>query len=228
MNVDNDPDFTPKWQGLLRTCLRLAVIALLVLVVKYGFDAFLARLAIMESDAAARAMTGMIVMVLLGYALLLAIPFVPGVEFGIAILMIEGATAAPLVYLATVTGMSLAYLAGRCIALSWLIKTCRDLRLHRIKGLLETIRDRAPKDRLADLNDRLPRWLAPVLVRYRYGMLAVLINIPGTVVIGGGGGIMLVAGLSRLFHPGLTFLTILLATLPVPLAVWVMGPDILQ
>ncbi|WP_439154917.1 hypothetical protein [Yoonia sp.] len=228
MNTEQDPNSAPKWLGLLRMCLRLAVVLLLVLAVKYGLDAFSARLAVMENDAAARAMTGMIITVLVGYALLLAIPFIPGVEFGIAILMIEGAAAAPFVYLATVTGMSLAYFAGRYVALNWLIRICGDLRLHRVKALLEDMRDRAPKDRLADLDDRLPRWLAPLLVRYRYGMLAVLINIPGTIVIGGGGGIMLVAGFSRLFHPGLTFLTVLLATLPVPLAVWLLGTDILQ
>ena len=119
-------------------------------------------------------------------------------------------------------------LTGRYGALNWLIKLRSDLQLHRIGRLLERIRDRAPDDRLAALDDRLPNWLAPMLVRYRYLTLAVLINIPGTIAIGGGGGIMLVAGLSRLFHVGLTILTIALATLPVPLAVWLLGTDILH
>lgn len=218
----------PRGQRLARTALRLAVVVVLVLVVKSGFDALSAKLALMESDAAARAMIGLIIAVLLGYALMLAIPFVPGVEIGIAILMIEGAGAAPFVYLATVTGLSLSFLTGHYVALNWLIRFCADLHLHRLRGLLERIRDRAPEDRLAALDARLPRWLAPFVLRYRYVTLAVLINIPGTIAIGGGGGIMLASGLSRLFHAGLTLLTIALATLPVPLAVWVLGTGILQ
>ena len=221
-----------RWQALLRSALRLAVVAALVLVMvllaKTGFDALSARLALLESDAAARAMIGLVATVLVGYAVMLAIPFVPGVEIGIAILMIEGAGAAPFVYLATVTGLTLAFLTGHYVALNGLIKLCTDLHLHKIGRLLERIRDRAPNDRLAALDERLPNWLAPLLVRYRYLTLAVLINIPGTIAIGGGGGIMMIAGLSRLFHVGLTVLTIALATLPVPLSVWLLGTDILH
>lgn len=228
MSQSTAPDSGTKRQRLLRTVLRLGTVVLLVLVVKAGFDAISAQLALMEDDTAARAMTGMIVIVLLGYALLLAIPFVPAIEIGIAILMIAGANAAPFVYVATVMGMSLAYFTGRHVALNWLIRLCADLRVQRFASMLENARDRTPADRLSDLDDRLPPWLAPFVVRYRYVMLAVLINIPGTVAIGGGGGIMLIAGISRLFHPGWTVLTIVLATLPVPLAVWVLGGDILQ
>lgn len=218
----------PRWHSLLRSALRLAGIALLVLVVKAGFDALSAQLALLESDVAARAMIGLVATVLVGYAVMLAIPFVPGVEIGIAILMIEGAGAAPFVYLATVTGLTLAFLTGHYVALNWLIKLCTDLQMHRIGRLLERIRDRTAHDRLVALDDRLPGWLAPMLVRYRYLTLAVLINLPGTIAIGGGGGIMLVAGLSRLFHIGRALLTIALATLPVPLAVWLLGTDILH
>lgn len=228
MSQSTAPDSGTKRQRLLRTVLRLGTIVLLVLVVKAGFDAISAQLALMESNAAARAMTGMIITVLIGYALLLAIPFVPAIEIGIAFLMIKGAAAAPFVYLATVTGMSLAYFLGHYIALNWLIRLSRDLRLRQVQRLLENVRDGEPNDRLSNLADRLPPWLAPHLVRFRYLMLAVLINLPGTIAIGGGGGIMLIAGLSRFFHPGLVFLTIVLATLPVPLAVWLWGREVLQ
>ncbi len=64
-----------------------------VLVAKLCVDWLFAKIALLESDAAARAMMGLIVTVLIGYAVLLAIPFVPGVEIGIAILMIEGSSA---------------------------------------------------------------------------------------------------------------------------------------
>ena len=49
------------------------------------------------------------------YALVLAIPFVPGVEIGLSMMMIRGADAALPVYLATIAGLTLAYLVGRYV-----------------------------------------------------------------------------------------------------------------
>ena len=74
----------------------------------------------------------------------------------------------------------------------------------------------------ADLQTQLagvdaPRALRSVL-QHRYVVLAVLLNLPGNVVLGGGGGLAMMAGLSRLFHPLPFVLTVLLAVLPVPLA----------
>ena len=57
----------------------------------------------------------------------------------------------------------------------------------------------------------------------RYPLLAALINVPGNAVVGGGGGIALTAGFSRLFRPGWTALTVALAVAPVPLIVWLTG-----
>jgi hypothetical protein len=56
-----------------------------------------------------------------------------------------------------------------------------------------------------------------VLLRYRYLALALAVNLPGNVILCGGGGIALMAGLSRLFDPLPFLLTILLAVLPVPM-----------
>jgi len=58
-------------------------------------------------------------------------------------------------------------------------------------------------------------------------LLALLINLPGNSLIGGGGGILLVAGPSRLFSLPALVVTLILATAPVPLAVWLMGANIL-
>jgi len=78
------------------------------------------------------------------------------------------------------------------------------------------------------MDDRLPRWLVPALCNYRYVTLGIAINLPGNMALGGGGGIMIAGGISRLFQTGYAFLTIAVATLPVPLAVWVWGTDFLQ
>ncbi len=228
MSTTPPTEANPIWHSLLRTILRFAVIIGVVLLVKYGLDAFAGKMALLETDRAARAMTGLIVTILIGYALLIAVPFVPGVEIGIAILMIQGAGAAPFVYLATVSGMSLAFLIGQYLSLDWLGRTCQDLYMDRVCAILVRIKTTPRADRLAALNDRMPRWLAPVLVGYRYVTLGLVINLPGNIALGGGGGIMMGAGFSRLFQTGYVMLTIALATLPVPLAVWLLGTDILH
>ena len=48
-------------------------------------------------------------------------------------------------------------------------------------------------------------------------------NVPGNAVIGGGGGIMMMAGLSGIFAPLPTVLAVMLAVSPVPLAVMLFG-----
>jgi hypothetical protein len=53
--------------------------------------------------------------------------------------------------------------------------------------------------------------------------LACLFNLPGNVVLGGGGGIALLAGLSRLYAPLPMAVTVALAVAPVPLAIWIWG-----
>lgn len=222
------PYIASRWRSALRAALRLALIALLVLAIKLGLDQITAQLDKLESRAADQAMLGLIVTLLIGYALILAIPFVPGVEIGLAILMIQGPSAAPVVYLATVSGLSLAFVIGQYMSLDTLSRTCSDLYMFRLCTILHRIKTTPRDARLDALNDRLPRWLAPFLVGYRYVTLAALINLPGNIAVGGGGGIVLAAGLSRLFHTGLVILTIALATLPVPLLVWLVGTDILR
>ena len=173
-------------------------------------------------------MIGLIVTVLIGYAILLAIPFVPGIEIGIAILVIEGAKAAPFVYLATVIGLSLAFCIGQYTPLERIIRFCKDLYLFRIAASLERIDQTPRQDRLNAMQDRLPRWIAAALCDYRYLTFGLAINLPGNIALGGGGGISLASGISRLFQTGFAILTIVIATLPVPLAVWLWGIDILQ
>ena len=64
-----------------------------------------------------------------------------------------------------------------------------------------------------------PNRFAAVLLRQRYLALALLLNMPGNFVLGGGGGIAMMAGLSRVFSPPLFLLMTMLAVAPVPLAV---------
>ncbi|MCU0907495.1 MAG: hypothetical protein MUF73_08620 [Rhodobacteraceae bacterium] len=164
------------------------------------------------------------VLVLLAiYALLLALPFVPGIEIGLALLAMHGAAAAPFVYGATVAGLMLSYGAGCLIPASAMAAG-----LHRLgrPGAASALQDWStlPRpDRLTALSARLPGWLGARIGTLRFVLLAALFNLPGNAVLGGGGGIALLAGLSRLYPPGATALTVAVAVAPVPLAVWIWG-----
>ncbi|MGA6994478.1 MAG: hypothetical protein WBX50_11355, partial [Candidatus Deferrimicrobiaceae bacterium] len=57
----------------------------------------------------------------------------------------------------------------------------------------------------------------PFLLRQRYLVIGVLFNLPGNALIGGGGGIGLIAGMSRLFPFPKYLLLICLAITPGPI-----------
>ncbi len=157
------------------------------------------------------------------YVVLLAIPFVPGAEIGLALMAMLGPQIAPLVYLCTLAGLALGFLLGRLLPLSMLASLAQDFRLGRTARLLAEIEPLDRDQRLAVLIERAPKRLLPLLLRHRYLALALALNIPGNSLIGGGGGIALVAGISRLYSiPGF-LLTIALAVAPVPLAVLAFG-----
>ena len=84
------------------------------------------------------------------------------------------------------------------------------------------------QDRLAFITSKAPNRYVPLLLRHRYIALAVVVNIPGNVIIGGGGGIALMAGISRLYTlPGF-LIAIAIAVAPLPLAILLFGEDVLS
>jgi hypothetical protein len=161
------------------------------------------------------------------YAVLLAIPFVPGVEIGLALIAMLGQPIVLLVYVSTVAGLSLSFAAGHLISLRGLIRLFDDFQFQRVSGLLKTIEPMSRNDRLAFLLSKAPSRFVPFLLRHRYLSLAVLFNLPRNFLIGGGGGIAMIAGLSGLYSVLGFVITILIAVSPVPLAILMFGKEIL-
>lgn len=160
------------------------------------------------------------------YAGLLALPFVPGAEIGIAMLAAFGAGIAPLIYMATVASMMLAYTAGRFLPISALGQFLFFLRLRRAAALVARAAPMSQDERLAMLLSGQSKRALKFGMRYRYLALALAVNTPGNFIIGGGGGIMMMAGLSGNFTPLKTLLTVAIAVSPVPLAVIFLGLQI--
>ncbi len=153
------------------------------------------------------------------FVVLLAIPFVPGAEVGLALLAGFGPGIAPLIYVCTVAAMMLAFMIGRFMPIEGLQALLHLLRLHRAADLVGRAAPLSSDERVAMLLDGQSKRVLSLAVRYRYIALALAVNTPGNSLIGGGGGLMMMAGLTGLFTPFLTFLTVLLAVAPVPLAV---------
>lgn len=205
--------------AILRTLIRVAI----VLVIAYALHLVLgwAMQGIRGLHAGGAGIRiGLLVVILLVYAVLLAIPFVPGIEVGLAVLAMEGAWIAPFVYLGTVGGLILAYQVGAHLPYRYLHRVLADLGLRGACRLLDRIEPLGEAERIALIRKPLPGFLARITLGWRYLLLALLFNIPGSAMLGGGGGIAFVAGLTRIFDARLTILTIVLAVAPVPLLVW--------
>ncbi|MEO1196127.1 MAG: hypothetical protein AAFX45_08150 [Pseudomonadota bacterium] len=157
------------------------------------------------------------------YVVLLAIPFVPGAEIGIALLAAFGAAIAPLVYICTVAAMMLAFTVGRFLPIAALERVLWVLGLRRAANLVARAAPLSKNERVAMLLEGQSRRVVRLALRYRYLAIAVAVNTPGNSIIGGGGGIMIIAGLSGIFTPISTFLTVILAVSPIPLAVIFLG-----
>ena len=222
--VKTDADLPPLRQGLTRLAVKLAILVAAVFAIH-----LLADWAMTVATEAGKPglMVGMFAALLIAYALLIAVPFMPGIEIGVSLLLLKGAAIAPLVYAATVLGLMLAFVAGRVLPHQWLHDLLADLRLKRACDLVNRLASMTQDERLAHLAQRAPKALTPLIGPWRYALLAVLFNLPGNAVLGGGGGIAFTAGVSRLFRPGWTLLTIALAVLPVPLMVWLWGTEAL-
>lgn len=213
----DEPAPPPLPLAILRSALRLLALAAIAYLLHH---LILWAQPWLEASSYSWAMPGLTVAMLLLYALLIAIPFVPGIEIGLSLLMISGPDWALPVWIATTLGLALALIAGCRVSYDWLHRVFVDLRLTKASALLERIQPLTTAERVALLQAHLPARIGPTIMKFRYLALAALINIPGNSVIGGGGGIALLAGLSGLFRLPVALITVALATAPVPLMVW--------
>lgn len=202
---------TPRWRLRLRVAATVAVLLLVALYLS-GVDmheakALLARL---------RASVGPWTLVVLAtlYALALALPFVPAMEIGLVIMLAFGPVGVVVIYLATLVGLNAAFVVGQRLAAFRTPGTPPAAAAS--AGQVDA---RTPLHAVFEaswLGRRAPPWLLIRLRRHRHLVLAVALNLPGNALIGGGGGIAFLCGLSRTFGWSGFLLTVAIATAPVP------------
>ncbi|MBL4785597.1 MAG: hypothetical protein JKY49_09230 [Cohaesibacteraceae bacterium] len=162
----------------------------------------------------------MIITTLVIYVCASAIPFVPGAEIGLALLIIFGGKISLLVYGCMVTALLLAWSAGRFIAPQRLAGILNFLGLKKSRDLVLELIPLDDAERKNFMVTKAPHKIVPLLFRYRHAVLILLFNLPGNVLLGGGGGIAFTAGMCRLFSFPAFFASVLIAIIPVPLFFW--------
>jgi len=210
----------PARRRTLRIALIVAAWAAIVLVGSVAGGVATRRLGETLTPEAVAMMRSLVLVGLLAYVVLTAIPFVPGVEIGLVLLVALGAPIAPVVYLATVLSLTLAFAAGRLVPEHRLAAAFGWLGIEPARRLIEALSPMTPDARVAHLIGNAPRRWAPFLLRWRLVGVALAINLPGSALFGGGGGVSLAAGMSRLVSFPKFLLTVCVAVAPVPLAIW--------
>lgn len=213
-----------KWQTLAKIAAVVALIWAANQMTHQLAEALDFQIRPSNEDAVHRAITTAALL----YTVLLALPFVPGAEIGIALMVTLGPPIAFLVYVCTVAGLTASFLIGRLMPVVGLIRLARVMDLRRIAILLEKMAPLDQGGRLALLAGNAPNRIIPFLLRYRYMGLGILFNTPGNFIIGGGGGISLLAGVSGLFSVPGFLLTVMISVSPVPIAVLFLGSEFLR
>jgi hypothetical protein len=166
---------------------------------------------------------GALLIALLLYILLMATPFMPGLEVGMAVMFLFGSKSALLVYFCTIVALSISYTIGRYFPLRIVHRLLKWLCLEKASELVIELEPLAQQERLEYLSGKAPSRITPFLLKHRFVTIAVLLNLPGNALIGGGGGIGLVVGMSRLVPFRTYVLVMAIAVSPVPLCIYLQG-----
>lgn len=178
----------------------LFVISLVLLVWQGGFvEALLIEYSHLSS-------VQLLLVTCLLYALLLAIPFIPGMEIGLLIMATFGKPGIIGAWLATVIGLNLAYWLGKRLAH---LKQIRNLRARMIRY-----------SRAQSKQSNLPARIYNTASRHPYLLLAFLFNVPGNAVFGGGGGLALISGAGAQLQWRKFLLVTLTVTAVLPALIW--------
>lgn len=200
-----------------RRLLKWLLVIAAILVVNFGGSWLLRQIDFQLFPRHDELMHLMVMAAALFYVMLMALPFMPGIEIGIALMILLGNKGALLVYLCTLAALSISFAVGRTMPPRYMMRLLDWLHLERASALLARLEPLDRNQRLDLLYANAPRRLVPLLLRHRYLAIAILLNLPGNALIGGGGGIGIVCGMSRLFPFPLFLLLTALAVAPVPI-----------
>jgi len=203
----------------IRRFLKISLVVGLLILLNYGGGLVVEHINFQLWPRHEHVMITMLWFSIVVYILWMAIPFVPGVELGLVLMIMLGTKGVILVYLCTLLSLSLSFTIGRLIPLDAFARFFGWLHLHKAQDLVIQLQPLNSKQRLDFLLQTAPSRVIPFLLKHRYLMIAVILNLPGNALIGGGGGIGLISGMSRLYPFPKYILLVSLAITPLPLLV---------
>ena len=201
-------------------CLKITVLVVIVLLLNWG-GGWLGHVVNIQIYPRHEPILNLIILgSFLLYTLLVVLPFMPGIEIGLALMMFLGGKGIFLVYLCTLIALSISYAIGRHIPPHFLATFLDWLCLRKARDLVIQLQPLSAEERLALLSDKAPTRIVPWLLRHHYLALAILINLPGNALIGDGGGISLIAGMSGIITYPKYLLLLTVAISPVPILIY--------
>ncbi len=157
------------------------------------------------------------------FVLAAAVPFVPGAEIGLTLLFVFGGQASPIVYTGMVGALLLSYGIARFVPLHVLSRLAGWLRLKRAADFIVELSGIPSQDRPDFMSGKISGRFGKGLMRNRYVVLAILLNMPGNSALGGGGGLAFLAGISGCYRFWPYLISVLVAVAPVPLLFLLFG-----
>jgi hypothetical protein len=211
--VRQTPAETPK----IRRFLKISVIVGFLVLLNYGGSLVVEQINFQLWPEHEHLMITVLWFAIVVYVLWMAFPFVPGIELGLALMVMLGTRGVVLVYLCTLLSLSLSFTIGRLIPLNSFARFLGWLHLYKAQDLLLQLEPLNSEEKLNFLLRSAPKKVIPFLLKHRYLAIAIALNLPGNALIGGGGGIGLISGMSRLYPFPRYILLVSLAITPLPL-----------
>lgn len=210
------PPRRPTWLVVL---LKLSSIVLLVILANIGISWLIENLGFQFYPISYKMVERAIIAGVILYICLMATPFLPGIEIGLILMVLLGPQGAVLIYLCTIIALTLSFGLGRIFPPHLLASILGWLHMSRTESLLRKFDMTPPEQRLDFIAGNSSTGAIPALLKRRYLVLASLLNLPGNVLIGGAGGIAMLAGMSRLYSFPRYLLLISVAVLPGPVLI---------
>ncbi len=207
------PATTPK----LKLIVKISVVVGFLLLLNFGGSLVVEQINFQLWPEHEHLMVTVVWLAIAVYVLWMAMPFVPGIELGLALMVMLGAKGVILVYACTLLSLSLSFAIGRLIPLKTFARFLGWLHLRKARDLVLQLEPLSSEQKLDFLLSTAPPRVVPFLLNHRYFMIAIILNLPGNALIGGGGGIGLIAGMSRLYPFPKYLLLVSLAITPLPL-----------
>lgn len=207
----------PAARAKFKLFLKLALIAGIILAVNYGGGTLIRKINIQLWPEHEHLIVTALWLSIGLYILWMALPFVPGIELGLGLMVLLGIKGVILVYLCTLISLSLSFAIGKRIPLNVIARLLGWLRLNKSRDMAHHLKTLSSEQKIDYLLKTAPVRIVPFLLKHRYLMIALVLNLPGNALIGGGGGIGLVTGMSGICSFPKYFLLISVAITPLPL-----------